>query len=83
MSISPRENFFMPPPVPDTPTVTFTSGASARYSSATASVTGYTVEEPSIEIEPDISLPPSSVLPPHDVKANEAPTRMAALSLNR
>src|SRR5688500_16588857 len=52
MSISPRPNFLKPPPVPETPTVTLTSGCSALNSSATASVIGYTVLDPSIFISP-------------------------------
>ena len=51
--VSPLENFLNPPPVPETPTVTRTLGSTALNSSATASVTGYTVLEPSILISPD------------------------------
>ena len=40
-------NFLKPPPVPETPTVTRISGCSFRNSSATASVIGNTVLEPS------------------------------------
>ena len=47
MSISSFRNFLNPPPVPDTPTVTLTLGASVRYSSATASLIGNTVLDPS------------------------------------
>jgi hypothetical protein len=48
MSISPRQNFLNPPPVPEMPTVTLTAPFLDFWkSSATASVTGYTVEEPS------------------------------------
>ena len=49
MTVSPRQNFFIPPPVPDTPTVTLIP-VSIWNSSATASVIGYTVLEPSILI---------------------------------
>jgi hypothetical protein len=49
MSVSPRQNFLKPPPVPEIPTVTRTLPFLAFWkSSATASVTGNTVEEPSI-----------------------------------
>jgi hypothetical protein len=49
MSVSPRQNFLNPPPVPDIPTVTLTCCFFAFWkSSATASVTGNTVLEPSI-----------------------------------
>src|SRR5690606_1022923 len=47
MAISPAQNFLKPPPVPDTPTVTLASPL-APNSSATASVMGNTVLEPSI-----------------------------------
>ena len=46
-------NFLNPPPVPETPTVTLTFGWTALNSSATASVIGYTVLDPSILISPD------------------------------
>ena len=52
MSISPAVNRLNPPPVPDTPTLTRTSGWTLRNSSATASLTGKTVLEPSISIVP-------------------------------
>ena len=49
MSVSPRQNFLKPPPVPDMPTVTLTLPLVDRWkSSATASVIGNTVLEPSI-----------------------------------
>src|SRR3989304_1964345 len=49
MSVSPPQNFLKPPPVPDIPTVTLVCPFSVGWnSSATASVMGYTVEEPSI-----------------------------------
>src|SRR5688572_33194881 len=49
MSVSARQNFLKPPPVPEMPTVTLMAFFLAFWnSSATASVTGYTVEEPSI-----------------------------------
>ncbi len=40
MSVSLRQNFLKPPPVPDTPTVTFRPLLAFWNSSATASVTG-------------------------------------------
>src|SRR6185369_12682548 len=48
MSVSPRQNFWNPPPVPEMPTVTFTPGLAFWKSSATASVIGNTVLDPSI-----------------------------------
>ena len=62
MSVSPLQNFSKPPPVPETPTVTRTSGATERNSSATASVTGKTVLEPSIATLPDSFSPPAAVV---------------------
>jgi hypothetical protein len=50
MSVSPRQNFLNPPPVPPMPTVTLRPLLAFWNSSATASVIGYTVEEPSIAI---------------------------------
>ena len=52
MSVSPAQNFSKPPPVPDWPTVIFTSGFSSLNSSAAAWANGKTVEEPSIAIVP-------------------------------
>ena len=40
ISISPLPNFLNPPPVPETPIVTFTLGCTVLNSSATASVIG-------------------------------------------
>ena len=51
MSVSPAQNFSKPPPVPEVPTVTLTSGFSAWNCSATASVSGATVLEPSMRID--------------------------------
>src|SRR5688572_17950845 len=48
MSVSPRQNFLKPPPVPEMPTVTLMAPRFAFWnSSATASVIGNTVLEPS------------------------------------
>ena len=52
MSISPAANFLKPPPVPEKPITARTSGCSLRNSSATASVIGYTVLEPSARTVP-------------------------------
>ena len=52
-SISPLQNRWKPPPVPEMPTVTCTPVAPARRkSSAAAVVYGPTVDEPSAVIEP-------------------------------
>ena len=47
MSISPRQNFWKPPPVPEMPTVTLTPWLAFWNSSATASLMGKTVLDPS------------------------------------
>ena len=53
MSVSPTTNLLNPPPEPDIPIGICTSGLETLNSSATATVTGKTVEEPSISIVPD------------------------------
>src|SRR3712207_7638478 len=45
-------SFSKPPPVPEVPTVTCTSGFSSLNSSAAASANGATVDEPSMAILP-------------------------------
>src|SRR5215211_1559471 len=56
MSVSPAQNFSKPPPVPEVPTVTLTSGFSALNSSAIASVSGPTVLDPSTRMSPERPL---------------------------
>ena len=63
MSVSPAQNFSKPPPVPDVPTVIFTSGFSPWNCSAAAWANGPTVLEPSIVMVPERS-PPPPLLPP-------------------
>jgi hypothetical protein len=48
IAISPAQNFLKPPPVPETPMVTRLSRLTFWNSSATASLMGETVLEPSI-----------------------------------
>jgi hypothetical protein len=55
MSVSPAQNFSKPPPVPDWPTVIFTSGCSLWKPSAAAWANGKTVLEPSMAMVPDSS----------------------------
>ena len=50
MSVSLRQNFWKPPPVPDEPTVTRVPAFAFWNSSATASVIGNTVLDPSAVI---------------------------------
>jgi hypothetical protein len=52
IAVSPVQNFLKPPPVPDTPMVT-RAGFPARNSSATASVMGNTVLDPSMAMIAD------------------------------
>ena len=70
MWVSPRQNFLKPPPVPEMPTVTRTSRPLAFWnSSATASVTGNTVLEPSICT---VSAAPAAPAAPSSAAANAA-----------
>src|SRR4051794_6323258 len=64
MSVSPAQNFSKPPPVPEVPTVTWTSGFSSLNSSAAACVNGATVDEPSIAILPERSCPLEALAAP-------------------
>ena len=78
MSVSPAQNFSKPPPVPETPTVIWTSGFSSLNSSAAASANGPTVDEPSIAIWPETSPPVDafcvvSVLPPLPAVSSSSP----------
>ena len=52
-SVSPAQKRSKPPPVPEMPTVTWTSGATLANASAAAVVSGPTVDEPSASIEPE------------------------------
>jgi hypothetical protein len=69
MSVSPRQNRSKPPPVPDTPTVTRRPGLAIWNSSATASLIGKTVLDPSIRISAGVSASPSPPLPPQATTA--------------
>ena len=57
MSVSPAQNFSKPPPVPDCPTVIFTSGFSVWNCSAAACANGKTVLEPSMAMSPETPPP--------------------------
>ncbi len=63
-SVSPLQNRSNPPPEPETPTVTRTSGLAIWNSSATASAMGKTVLDPSIWTLPVRASPPSRASPP-------------------
>src|SRR5688572_32770286 len=69
MSVSSRQNFWKPPPVPEIPTVGVRPlGLALPYSSATASAIGNTVLEPSTVMSSTEASPPPSdagwLLPP-------------------
>ena len=64
MSVSPLQNFWKPPPVPETPTVTWVPRLAIMNSSAIAWLIGNTVLDPSIATEPERPPSPSSP-PPH------------------
>src|SRR5687767_10524872 len=61
ISISPRQNFWKPPPVPEMPTVTRVPGLAFWNSSATASLIGNTVLEPSSVTRPDADDEPPAL----------------------
>ena len=80
MSVSPRQNFWNPPPVPEMPTVTSTFGFAFWNSSATASLMGKTVLDPSTRIIPlSSSLACSVVAPPPQPTARIAITTRPAV----
>src|SRR5687767_1014137 len=58
ITVSPRQNFWNPPPVPESPTVTRCPAFCFWNSSATASVIGNTVLEPSIAMTAGAPEPP-------------------------
>ena len=86
MSVSARQNFWKPPPVPEMPTVTRTPGLAFWNSSATASLTGKTVLDPSSVTTEGAAEPAADGdwLPPHPASTstatagskNEVSTRM-------
>jgi hypothetical protein len=79
MSVSPRQNFWNPPPVPEMPTEMSTFGFAALNSSAIASLIGKTVLEPSTRIIPLSSLLACcsvGVLPPQPTVRAPARTRL-------
>ena len=87
MTVSPTVNLLKPPPVPETPTLTRTLEWILLNSSATASVMGKTVLEPSISNVPESSgavvavVPVSSSFPPH-ATTSSAPSTDAATTTN-
>ena len=83
MSISPRQNFWKPPPVPEMPTVTFTPAVAFWNSSATASLIGNTVLDPSSVtrvVPPDEDAPLELAPPPQAASANTSATTDARLT---
>ena len=73
MSVSPRQNFWKPPPVPEMPTVTRTPGLAFWNSSATASLIGKTVLEPS-----RVTVAGGAAPPPAPVRAGRRRSRRAS-----
>src|SRR5688572_26952639 len=63
MSVSLRQNFWKPPPVPEEPTVTRVPALARWNSSATASVIGKTVLDPSMVMTWGAAPPELEVLP--------------------
>ena len=57
MSVWPWQNFSKPPPVPEVPTETLTSGSPPEELAA-AAVSGWTVDEPSARTWPEACPPP-------------------------
>ena len=84
MSVSPLQNFWKPPPVPDVATVTVTFGYCPWKLSAASVASGATVLDPSMTIAPlsDVS-PPAAVeaSPPREPPqaANSAPAAPMAM----
>ena len=82
MSVSPRQNFSNPPPVPDVATVTLMFGDSVLNFSAAAEVSGATVDEPSTRTLP---LAPSvDVLElPHAASASDPTASADVITIDR
>ncbi len=91
-SVSPRQKRSKPPPVPETPTVTWTPEFAFWKRSAAAVAKGPTVLEPSAWIRPDRSLPPPEEVvvvpeassssprpPPQPARSASSPSRAAIL----
>src|SRR5688572_33491659 len=83
MSVSPRQNFWKPPPVPEIPTVGVRLfGLALPNSSATASAMGNTVLDPSSVISEtwvSPAAPSWAVLPPRQAaRVNDTATAAAA-----
>src|SRR6186997_3109050 len=76
MSVSPAQNFLKPPPVPEMPIVAFTPGFTFWNSSATASVIGYTVLEPSAVITDDCAAVPGDARPTVTKTADTSATQL-------
>ncbi len=76
MSVSPAQNFWKPPPVPDCPTETLIPEPSgvALNSSPAAAVSGPTVDEPSTRTSPEAAAP---LLAPASVPESSWPPQAA------
>ena len=71
MSVSPRQNFWKPPPVPEMPTVTRVPGLARWNSSATASLIGKTVLDPSSVTRRGAPAASRTPTPPPQAAASE------------
>src|SRR5690606_25019181 len=83
-SVSPWMNFSKPPPVPETPTVTWTFGCVPAYSSTIPSIIGATVDDPSPETCPSncaaSELPCWAVSPPQAPRSTDEPRIVDAIT---
>src|SRR5687768_6900283 len=78
ISVSPRQNFSKPPPVPDRPTVTRKPRLIFWNSSANASVTGKTVLDPSAVITWAAGVSDVEESPPPQAVSDERSAAAAA-----
>jgi hypothetical protein len=76
MSVSPLQNFWNPPPVPELPTVTRAPARSFWNSSATASVMGKTVLDPST-LTTDVAVVSEAGPPPQAARVRRIGTHRA------
>ena len=83
MSVSPTVNRLKPPPVPDTPTLTRTLGWILLNSSATASLMGKTVLEPSISTVPLRLEDSASSSPEHAISSADIINSRRPITLPR
>jgi hypothetical protein len=84
MSVLPWQKASKPPPVPEVPTVTLMPVFSSASSSAAASLSGKTVDEPSTATLPEAPEPSEPLLwPPHAATASASETATAPGAIAR